>query len=254
MSFQREDKIYVTDKRILLDNNIAFVDPLPPDGTDKGSEDVREQNYVRFEEYWSRSACNRFSFSDLSALEAGNFGGPEKLVLGKKYISFLLRRIPEELLHFGMTGGNEDMTRLYRGDKCVGFLMPIRVLPDFGPELIAMAESGHVDAQMQLGRMYSFGCKAYPSDHAESLKWLRRAAEQNHPASFLSLAMAFFFGFGVDLDRTKSLILMERAIELGDKGAIYWRKILIQQMPPNQYKAASAKIVTEMTKQDVCSG
>lgn len=253
MSFQREDKIYVTDKRILLDNNIAFVDPLPPDGTDKKDEDARGRNYVRLAEYWSRSVRNRFSFGDLSPVENGHFGGPEKLVLGKKYISFLLRRIPEELLHFGMTDGNEDMTRLYRGEKCVGFLMPIRVLPDFSPELIAMAESGHVEAQMQLGRMYSFGCKTYPTDHAESLKWLRRAAEQNHPASFLSLAMAFFFGFGVEPDRTKSLILMERAIELGVKDAIYWRKILIQQMPPEQYKAASAKIVTEMT-QDACLG
>ena len=252
MSFRLDDQTYVSDKAILLDQRVAFIDPLPPDGTEKQRASVRKRNYARLKEYWSRPVRNRFSFADLSATESDHFEGPEKVVLNQKYISFLLRRVPKKLLHFGMTGKNEDPVRIYRGGNCVGLLSPFLILPEFGSELIAMAKSGQVNAQMQLGRIYTVGAKNVPVNLDEAIKWLRRAAEQNSSDAFNSLGVMFFLGLGVDLDFTKSLMLLEQAIELGHKGAIHWRTILIRRMPPDQYKAASTKIIFKTNRPDVC--
>ena len=143
VSFRTDDRIYLADGGILLDQRVAFVDPLPQNGN--------ETQYVGFNKYWSRPARTSFGFDALSVRQNGNYDGPDNLVLNQKYISFLSRRIPTELLRFGMTGGNDAPVRLYRGKEHIGVLMPIRVRPRFGPELIALAESGHAEAQMVLG-------------------------------------------------------------------------------------------------------
>lgn len=250
ISFQAESRTFVTDRCILLDQKVAFVDPLPPDGTDKKSEPLRIRNYERFHAYWALPACHAFSFSDLSVMESGHYAGPDKLVLNRKYISFLVRRIPTELLRFGMTGDCLSPVRLYRGEETVGLLMPIHVLPGFGPELIAMAESGDTLAQMQLGHLYSLGLDGIPLDYSEALKWYRQAAEQNHPAAFLWLGNMFVVGHGVEPDLKKALVLIEKAIELGHTPAIRWRSRLMRLMTPDQYRSVAVQIASQMATQD----
>lgn len=242
VSFQKDDRIYVTDGAILLDQRIAFADdPLPANGGAK--------QYGAFKRYWSIPASKPpFGFDVLSLKQGGNYDGPDKLILNRKYISFLLRRVPEELLRFRMTGGNEDPIQVYREEDHIGILMGIRDLPDFGPELIALAESGHVPAQMRLGYTYAFS-KTVRTDYKEAVKWFNRAAEQNNPKAVFYLGRFFFSGSGVERDWVKSLILFERAIELGCKDAIPLRAKLISRMPPGQYEMVAAQIVSQLARQ-----
>jgi hypothetical protein len=241
-SFRTDDRIYVTDGGILLDQRIAFADdPLPKTGNAK--------QYGAFKRYWSVPATKPpFGFDALSLRQGGNYDGPDKLILNRKYISFLLRRVPVALLRFRMTGGNEDPIQVYREEDHIGILMGIRDLPDFGPELIALAESGHVPAQMRLGYTYAFS-KTVRTDYKEAVKWFSRAAEQNNPKAFLYLGRFFFSGTGVERDWIKSLIFFEQAIELGCKDAIPLRTKLIRRMPSEQYEMVAAQIVSQMAKQ-----
>jgi hypothetical protein len=240
-SFRADDRIYVTDGGILLDQRIAFADdPLPKNGNAK--------QYGAFKRYWSIPAAKPpFRFDALSLRQGGDYDGPDKLILNRKYISFLLRRVPEELLRFRMTGGNEDPVQVYREEDHVGILMGIRDLPDFGPELIALADSGHVSAQMRLGYTYAFS-KTVRTDYKEAVKWFSRAAEQNNPKAFCYLGRFFFSGLGVKRDWTKSLIFFERAIGLGCNEAISLRAKLIRRMPSEQYEMVAAQIVSQMVR------
>lgn len=51
----------------------------------------------------------------------------------------------------------------------------------------AAAENGDADAQFKLGYCYDNG-SGVKKDHAEAVKWYRKAAEQGHPEANLALA------------------------------------------------------------------
>ena len=248
ISFQFEGKTLVTDRCILLDQRIAFVDPLPPDG--RGGDDLEagEERYLRLRKYWTRPVSHRFSFYDLTVDPLGRYLGPKELLLNKKYISFLLRRIPEEMLFFEATDQKEMPVRIYRGGEHMGLLMPVCLPLGVGPELIARAEAGIVKDQVYLSRCYDFGYHNVPINHDESNRWLRRAAEEDCPEAFCWLGLKYFAGIGVVPDNEKSLILLERAIALGDKKAICWRARIIRVMTPEEYKAISIRLFLGMEK------
>ena len=45
------------------------------------------------------------------------------------------------------------------------------------------AESGHTEAQYQLGYMYSLNMGNIPHNYQESIKWLKKAVEKNNTAA-----------------------------------------------------------------------
>jgi len=254
ISFQLDDgRVYVTDKSILLDQRYVFVDPLPPDGTDRSSELIRKKNYKRTHAYLGLSAHNSFGMDDLTVGEDGDYDGPEKLVLGVKYISFLLHRIPRDLLRFGMTGDNKKPVRIFRGKEAVGLLMPVIVHPDFGPELIAMAKDGDAEAQCRLGAIYYCGACGAPKDQREAVRWFAKAAGQNHPEALMRMGLAYFLELGVRMDWVKSLLFFEKAIEHGGRKAGLWRRRLITMMPPQLYRAASMHVARQLAPDETLS-
>ncbi len=241
-----DDRTYATDKCILLDQRYAFLDLLPPDGTDKNDEQIRIRNYERIHAYWALSACNTFGFSDLSVMDSGSYAGPDELILNPKYISFLLRRIPKELLRFGMTGANNKPVRLYRGKDPIGLLMPV-VTP---PSITDRAESGDSKAQYLLGFLQILGGSAVTPRVMQGLNLLSKAALQDCPDSLCLLGSFYFSGKFLPQDSVRALVLFERAIDLGSKDAIRRRTRLINSMTPRQYRSATAQIVSPMFEQD----
>ena len=57
----------------------------------------------------------------------------------------------------------------------------------------ALAEQGHADAQVLVGRMYDDGT-GVPADDDEAVRWYRRAAEQGHDLAQVLLGLRYFLG------------------------------------------------------------
>jgi TPR repeat protein len=78
-------------------------------------------------------------------------------------------------------------------------LLPKRVPHYAGIEGCTKAAiSGDVRAQFALGGYYGRGQFGLPQDYAESAKWYRKAAEQNHGAAQLNLGVYLAEGQGVE--------------------------------------------------------
>jgi len=230
MSFQLDDKrVLITDKCILIDQRYVLIDPVPPDGT--------LTPYRRVNEYLALSANQKFSFTEMSTVENGHYEGLDGLVFNKKYVSFLLQRIPERMLSFGITGGRKDPVLVYRNEDLIGLLMPYLIAPKFGCELIDQAKAGDAFAQLSLGYHYLSG-REVPQDYYEAAKWLRKAVDQDEPTAHFEMGMLYFFGAGVTMNWVDALVLFDRAIEMGVKNAIRWRHILLGMMPIEQSRLA----------------
>ena len=156
----------------------------------------------------------RFEFKDLSTEKAEHFCFSDKITLNKKYISFLVRRIPEDLLCFGITGGPKDPVRLYRGEEHIGILMPIIPPPAFGPEMEKKAEAGDAESQYKMGIFCSLKTILSSGRNSrEAVRWNAAAAAQDHPRACLSLGQFFTEGRFVKRDLAKSLVLLEHALK-----------------------------------------
>lgn len=207
ISFRLNAQTYVSDRCLLLDQRVAFVDPLPQNGT--------ERQQGRVNELWMRPTIKRFGFDALSVDQGGSYAGPGKLVLNQKYIAFLLRRIPESLLYFGVIGGGVDPVRLYRGEDPVGLLMPVRVHPIHKiedqklksdrellllvPDLTEKAEKGDVESQELLGYIFHENCDV-PTYAQQALKWMTLSAERGNADFQTRLSVFYFCGIGVPKD------------------------------------------------------
>ena len=110
---------------------------------------------------------------------------------------------------------------------------------------IAAAESGDAESQVQLGYLYEFGNPTTSPDYSKAIYWFRQAAEHNHPAAFLHLGMMFFLGLGVEQNDLKSLILIEKAIDLDNRDAILWRARVIRGMTPDEYATIASQIAAD---------
>ena len=69
--------------------------------------------------------------------------------------------------------------------------------------LLELAGAGDVSAQFNLGNAYRDG-QGVPQDHAQSLAWYRKAAEQGYADAQLSLGYAYGVGQGVSQDYVES--------------------------------------------------
>ena len=82
-------------------------------------------------------------------------------------------------------------------------------------ELKRAAENGDVEAQYELGNMYSFGIRV-AKDDSEAAKWYRKAAEQGNVVAQRFLGYAYSNGEGVTQDKIEAIKWYRKAAEQGD--------------------------------------
>ena len=93
-----------------------------------------------------------------------------------------------------------------------------------GLSLMAAAYSDYAPAEALLGRDHLLG-EMFPKDLPNALKWLEKAAAQDHAPAMTALAAMYMFGDGVKVNGKKAVELLTRAIELGDDEALYMRGV-----------------------------
>ena len=67
-------------------------------------------------------------------------------------------------------------------------------------EVKAKAEAGDAESQVELGLRYDKG-EGVAKDHAEAVKWYRKAAEQNYAEAQYNLGVCYYKGEGVAKDQ-----------------------------------------------------
>ena len=80
------------------------------------------------------------------------------------------------------------------------------------------AEQGLAEAQYNLGVMYAKG-EGVPQDHAEAMRWYRRAAEQGDASAQGILGHMYYNGIGFPQDHAEAVRWYRRAAEQGDASA-----------------------------------
>ena len=80
------------------------------------------------------------------------------------------------------------------------------------------AEQEHPEAQAILGRLYYAG-NGVPRDYSETLKWYRRAVEQDNPTAQFYLGLMYYNGHGVPKDHSEAAKWIRRAADQGDAEA-----------------------------------
>ena len=244
MSIRMEDRVFIADKSFLLDERYVFpVSPLP-DGATPGPGMLRKRkaNYRKFTAIMTQQEKVRFEFSEMTLLEEGHYTFSGRIVLNRKYIRYLLQRIPEDLLAFGMTGDERSLVHIYRGPERIGVLMPFLIRPKSELGLQERAAAGDADAQYLMGKVDSKLSREFPITGAKALKWYAAAARQGHAGACLALGQCFREGRFVARDLAISLVLIEQAIEMGSRDAIRARRRLVQSMPSEQFRAVAGQI------------
>ena len=82
------------------------------------------------------------------------------------------------------------------------------------PQIKAQAEAGNAKAQNALGAMFNLG-QGVPEDHAEALKWFRKAADQGETEAFYNLGTMSLHGRGVTSDAGEAVKWILRSAEKG---------------------------------------
>ena len=81
------------------------------------------------------------------------------------------------------------------------------------------AEQGHTGAQLLLGIKYELGGLGVPQDYGASVQWYRKAAEQGHAPGQFALAEMYQEGLGVLQDYREAVRWYRRAAEQGHTNA-----------------------------------
>lgn len=111
--------------------------------------------------------------------------------------------------------------------------------------LIRKAEKGDPEAQYTLGNAYYSGTMI-ERNHAEAVKWYRKAAEQGDPDAPVMLAIAYEMGCGVPMDDMQSYVWYSIAASRRP-GADYvnyarWRDEAAGKLTPDQRVKADQMI------------
>ena len=80
------------------------------------------------------------------------------------------------------------------------------------------AEKGDAAAQFALGLMYDVG-QGVPKDEAEAVKWIRKAADQEHARAQYNLGVMYADGQGVPKDEAEAVKWYRKAADQGDAKA-----------------------------------
>jgi len=113
-------------------------------------------------------------------------------------------------------------------------------------EFKPLAESGHKNAQFQLGLLYAFG-EGVQKDLSLASEWFHRSAEQGHARSQVILSSLYFNGQGLKKDIVYAHMWASIAATNGDKAAIPTKRILEMRLTPEQ-KEKSLKLISQCTE------
>ena len=91
-----------------------------------------------------------------------------------------------------------------------------RPLKPFSNELLKKAESGDPIAQFNIADCYFYG-NGVQLDKSEAIRWLAKAAELNDALSQYNLGIAYLKGLGVGKDEHKGIQLIQKAADQGNE-------------------------------------
>ena len=111
-----------------------------------------------------------------------------------------------------------------------------------------LAEQGHVDAQLNLGRMYYIG-QGVPQDEKTAGKWITLAAEQGHVSAQAILSTMYASGGGVIADNVYAHMWGSIAVSRGLPAEIHslimtLMPVVAKEMTPAQIEKAE-KLASE---------
>ena len=109
-------------------------------------------------------------------------------------------------------------------------------------QYMSLAESNNLDAQIQLGMMYTFG-QGVEQNYDEGRFWLERAASQGASQAQLNLGNIFAEGLGVDKDLGLALAWYSIAAANGDQAAAKNATLLSDELDDAQKQAAEQKML-----------
>jgi len=113
------------------------------------------------------------------------------------------------------------------------------------------ANQGHADAQNSLALMYgSSFYKEIKQDYVESVKWNRLLAEQGDPRGLSGLGMAYWSGDGVRKDNVEAMKWIMLAVNAGDETAHIVRSALNREMSHAQITEAQNRAREWVQKKD----
>ncbi|MGE3976103.1 MAG: tetratricopeptide repeat protein [Nitrospira sp.] len=99
------------------------------------------------------------------------------------------------------------------------------------------ADQGHAGAQVNLGTLYSLGRGAPYSDHM-ALFWFQKAAEQRNALAFAKLGMMYERGRAVPQSLIEAHMWYNLSVAYGEKRAAESREAVATQMTPGQIAEA----------------
>jgi TPR repeat protein len=110
------------------------------------------------------------------------------------------------------------------------------------------AEGGVAEWQSQLAWYYVTGT-VVEQDYLKAAAWLKKASDQGQARATCRLGLLYFLGDGgIPEDYEKALLLIEKAIELGDSSAIRAREVVRRNMSPEQIKEVQEILLKAMEK------
>lgn len=105
-------------------------------------------------------------------------------------------------------------------------------------QYIALAEANNLEAQIQLGMMYTLG-QHIEQSYDEGRFWLERAATQGAAHAQLNLGNLYAEGIGVDKDLVKAMAWYSIAADNGDPAASQNAELLRESLSKDERKAAN---------------
>ena len=82
------------------------------------------------------------------------------------------------------------------------------------------AKQEHAEAMCELGRAYQNG-RGVPEDKEEAVRWFRKSVEHGNAAALCALAQCYFDGLGVPEDKMEAVKLFRQAAEQGFPNGMY---------------------------------
>ena len=103
-----------------------------------------------------------------------------------------------------------------------------------------MAVQGDAAAQTYLGVMYQIG-QGVPQNHAEAVRWYRKAAKQGNASAQFDLGVMYTKGHGVTQGYVQAHMWFSLAGAQGHKQAVKNRDIAAERMTPGQIAEAQRR-------------
>ncbi|MEJ6595360.1 tetratricopeptide repeat protein [Parasphingorhabdus sp.] len=119
------------------------------------------------------------------------------------------------------------------------FRLPSAASAQIAPDLLADAERGNADAQLNLGVIYLKG-KGVPENEIEATKWYRLAAEQGNAEAQYNLGLLYATGAGVATNFVKAYAWLSMAAAQGNESASENKGIVTTLMTPQQIAEGQA--------------